>query len=141
MTTEISTELLAAYQATEYRVEAMPEPFCLSIGQYSAALARLLDDSECHSAAFISAHNPFSEPHGADTNALAHEQLKQALEDQSTILIEGAGRDPAGLWPEEKSVLAIGLELEQARRVATRFGQNAMVWVESDAVPELVLLR
>ena len=139
--TEISQELLAAYQATEYWVGATPDPFCLYVGHRSAPLARLLDASGCGCAAFISAHNPFSEPRALDTNAVAHERLRQALDEQSTVLIEGVGRDAARLWPEEKSFLAIGLPLEEARQMGKRFGQNAIGWAGSDAVPRLILLR
>ena len=139
--TEISQELLAAYQATEYWVGATPDPFCLYVGRRSAPLARLLDDSECGCAAFISAHNPFSEPRAPDANVEAHESLRKVLDDQSTVLIEGVGRDAARLWPEEKSFLAIGLPLEEARQMGKRFGQNAIVWAGSDAVPRLILLR
>ncbi len=139
--TEISQELLAAYLATEYWVGATPDPFCLYIGQHSAPLAELLDDSGCSCATFITSHNPFSESRTVDANAEAHERLRQALDSQSKVLIEGVGRDAARLWPAEKSFLAIGVSLEKAKQLGRRFAQNAIVWVGSDAVPRLVLLR
>lgn len=141
MATEISPELLAAYQATEYWVCAMQAPFCLFIGQRSEPLARLFNESRCGCAAFITAHNPFSEAHSILANGEAHERLRKALSRHSTALIEGAGRDAARLWPEEKSFLALGLLLPEARRIGKCFKQNAIVWVGSDAVPKLMLLR
>lgn len=141
MATEISPELLAAYQATEYWVCAMRAPFCLSIGQRSGPLARLFNESGCGCAAFITAHNPFSEPHSVLANGEAHERLRKALSRHSTVLIEGVGRDAARLWPEEKSFLALGLPLPEARRVGKFFRQNAIVWAGSDAVPGLIVLR
>jgi hypothetical protein len=139
--TELSPQLLAAYQATEYWVGASPEPFCLRVSQHSAALERLLGDSGCRSAAFMSAHNPFSEPRPAHANAIAHERLKRTLERQSMRLIEGVGRDSGGSWTEEKSVLALEISLPNARKVGAAFLQNAIVWAGRDAVPRLILLR
>ena len=139
--TEIPSELLAAYQATEYWVGGEPGAFCLCVEQYSATLAQLLHQSKRACAAFISAHNPFSKPSTARANGAAHERLRQELVRQSARLIEGAGRDAAGRWPAEKSFLAIGLGLEASREVGKRFGQNAIVWAGSDAVPRLILLR
>lgn len=127
LATEISQELLAAYRATEYWVGTGPDPFCLYIGQHSAPFAPLLDDSGCGCAVVISAHNPFGKPRAIDAIAESHERLRRALDNQSTVLIEGVGRDTARLWPEEKSFLAIGLPLEAARQMGKRFGQNAIV--------------
>ena len=139
--TEIPPELLAAYHATEYWVGNEPGGFCLRVEIYSAQLAQLLLESECECAAFISAHNPFSKPRAARANGAAHERLRQALAQQSARLLEGAGRDAGGRWPEEKSFLAIGLGLEASKEVGKRFRQNAIVWAGSDAVPRLILLR
>ncbi len=139
--TEISPELIAAYRATEYWVGGSPGAFCLRVEQYSAPLAQLLHGAECGCAAFISAHNPFSEPNTTCTNARAHERLRRTLALQTTRLIEGVGRDAAGQWPEEKSFLAVGLGLEASKDVGAHFGQNAIVWAGSDAIPRLILLR
>lgn len=51
--TEISTKLLAAYQATKYRVDCAPEAFCLRVDQFSAPLANLFRELRCGCAAFI----------------------------------------------------------------------------------------
>jgi hypothetical protein len=139
--TELPPELLAAYEATEYWVGEDQGAFCLRVERYSEPLARLLEASESECAAFISAHNPASKPCTPRANEVAHESLRQELARQSARLIEGAGRDAAGCWPEEKSFLAIGLGLEASREVGIRFGQNAIVWAGRDAVPHLILLR
>ena len=49
--------------------------------------------------------------------------------------------DPIGAWPEEKSFLALGVGEDTARKLGNRFRQDAVVWVRSDAVPRLLLLR
>lgn len=139
--TEIAPELLAAYQTAEYWVCGAPESFCLRVGHYSAPLAQLLQETNCRCAAFVSAHNPSSEPGPARANREAHERLRRTLVPQTTCLIDGAGRDAGGQWPDERSFLAIGLGLDASKIVGEQFGQNAIVWAGSDAIPRLILLR
>jgi hypothetical protein len=52
---------------------------------------------------------------------------------------EGQGEDPS--WLAEASFLVLGLGREEASDLGRKYGQNAIVWVGSDGVPELVLLR
>lgn len=56
-------------------------------------------------------------------------------------IIKGESRDPSGAWPEEKSFLALGLDLETSQVLGREFGQNAIVWAGADAIPRLILLR
>ena len=55
--------------------------------------------------------------------------------------MDGAGADPTGAWPAEKSFLALGVGEEAARNLGNCFHQDAVVWVGPDAVPRLLLLR
>jgi len=139
--TELPSELLAAYQATEYWVGADEGAFCMRVDCYSEPLAQLLHAAESECAAFISAHNPFSEANTPRATEFAHERLRQELARRSARLIEGAGKDAAGRWPDEQSILAIGLGLDASKEMGIRFRQNAIVWADSDSVPRLILLR
>lgn len=56
-------------------------------------------------------------------------------------IIKGESHDPSGAWPEEKSFLALGLDLETSQVLGREFGQNAIVWAGADAIPRLILLR
>lgn len=56
-------------------------------------------------------------------------------------MIGGLNIDPAGQWPQEKSFFVLGVDLETARAIGQHFKQNAIVWIQSDAIPHLVLLR
>ena len=64
-----------------------------------------------------------------------------ALERLGYAWVPGCGRDPAGVWPGEASVLVPGMGLAEATAIARRFAQNAVVWSAADARPQLVLLR
>lgn len=74
-------------------------------------------------------------------NAAAHARLGAELAAAGYRVVEGAGEDPDGRWPAEPSYLVLGMDLEAARELGRRYGQNAIVWAGADAVPELLLLR
>ena len=137
---EIPPELIAAYRATNYRVFGQ-EPFVLNIGQPSKPLQKLYDKHGCRSAAFITASNPFSQPTTDAGNTRLQALLETELLGISTALLAGMGEDPSGQWPGEKSTLALGLSLTDAKSIGIYFRQNAFVWIDRDANPELLVLR
>ena len=137
---EIPPKLIAAYRATNYRVFGQ-EPFVLNIGQSSKPLQKLYDKHGCRSAAFITASNPFSQPTTDAGNTRLQALLETELLGISTALIAGMGEDPSGQWPGEKSTLALGLSLTDAKSIGIYFRQNAFVWIDRDANPELLVLR
>ena len=116
-------EQLAAYRASEYRVFAQPE-LVLRIGEPSAA--------------FLTAANPHSERRPAAENLAALERLAQDA--SAWRILRGEGRSADGRW-REPSLLVLGIEREHARALGRRYGQNAIVFVERGAAPELVLLE
>lgn len=72
---------------------------------------------------------------------MAHAQLAAQLQEMGLQAIEGSGSEEGNDWPAEHSYFAMGLALEPAKAIGTRFNQDAIVWVGSDAVPELIFLR
>lgn len=136
---ELSPALLIAYRSADYIVEAR-EPFVLNIDQYSTALATLYSAHNSLTAAFITACNPASQVLPAEDNAARQQVLQQVLQDLGLHCLPGRGEDPAGQWPGEDSFLVLGIEKETACGLGRQFGQNAIVFCNSDAVPQLVLL-
>ena len=130
-------EQLAAYRASEYRVSVQPE-LVLRIGEPSAALDALLEASAAAGAAFLTAANPHSEPRPAAENRAALERLAQDVSAWQVRL--GEGRSADGRW-REPSLLVIGIDREQAQALGRRYGQNAIVFIDKGAAPELVLLE
>lgn len=137
----IPAELVAAYQAAEYRVDAGPAAFSFHVRTHSPELARLLAETRQHCAVFVTAHNPYSEPQSTAENHAADARLRRRLAELTADLYPAAGVDPRGAWPAEPGYLALGVPLEVARRVGREFRQNAIVWIGVDARPELILLR
>lgn len=141
MTSEISRDLIEAYRSTLFRCGDGPGAFVLRIGACSAALTDLYAEAGVSQAAYVTAFNPGSETQSADVNAAAHTRLGAELAAAGYRVVQGAGEDPDGRWPAEPSYLVLGMDLEAARELGQRYGQNAIVWAGAEAVPELLLLR
>lgn len=138
--TVISDALVAAYSATNYRVISADSPFALRIGLRSDELARLFVLTGQQGATFITAENPFSQAVSAEENAANQARLQRDLTKLGATVLEGAGEGQYPEWPAEASFLAIGLSRAQACDLGRKYRQNAIVWIDADAVPELVLL-
>ena len=137
----IPTALLEAYGATHYRVRDGRHDFTLQIGKHSQELADLLEQTNSASAVFITADNPFSEVASDLDNVASNGLLLDRLKHLAVAVYEGAGQDAEGKWPAETSYLALGISRLQAATLGIEFRQNAVVCIEQDAIPELVLLR
>jgi uncharacterized protein len=131
----LTPDLIDAYEGALYALEAGP---VLRVGEPSAELERLLDVHNATSAAFVTAANPRGEQRSHAENARAMAALRAAL---ALPCLAGEGRDPEGRWSAEPSVLVLGIARWEAEALGRRFGQNAIVYVEKGAAPELVLLR
>lgn len=107
----------------------------------SEALARLYAITGQTCDVFITAFNPFGQAQSDEANEATHGRLGKCLRALTPYVIEGAGADPAGAWPEEKSFVALGINLVTARPLGLRVRQDAVVWVGEDAIPRLILLR
>ena len=143
----IACELIEAYLAANYRVDADPA-FVLKVGVCSLPLLDLFGRHRCECAAYLTACNPFSQDVGPAENAARQAELARQLKGRSLTFIEGIGLDGqmpadggASQWPGEPSFLVLGLSLEAARALGRKHAQNALLWCASDGVPQLVLLR
>ena len=138
--TEIPSDLIMAYETTDFRVLA-PREFTLSVGQRSAELHALYVELGLTCAGYLTAWNPFSKEASELENENAQRQLLWQLSLEGFPALNALGIDPSGDWPGEESVFVPGLSLDRAKLLGSEFGQNAIVWAGSDAMPQLVLLR
>jgi glycine/D-amino acid oxidase-like deaminating enzyme len=134
----ISPELIAAYENADYVVFADPE-LVLRIGEPSARLDALLEKERARTAAFVTAANPHSKPRPAAQNAAALDALDRLIAAAGYPWRAGEGREPDGKWIEP-SRLVIGMYRENAEALGRLFGQNAIVFIEKGAAPELLVL-
>jgi hypothetical protein len=125
-------ELLAAYQATNYRVR-------LARGGYATIKVDrplpvdLLPLVGAHSWGFITAWNPLSQPISRQLNRQPQRLLLRALREcPGTAAIYAAlGVGSEGPW-KEPSLFVVGPEIGQLDPLAQCFGQNAYVHGRGD---------
>jgi hypothetical protein len=135
----IDPGLLAAYLGAEYVVYGEPD-IVLRVGERSAALDALLEDTGAQTAAFLTAANPGGILMDAGENALSTEALRSAQEQAGYTCLAGEGRDPQEEWPAEPSVLVLGIARGEAEILGRSYEQSAIVFVDMGRPPELVLL-
>lgn len=136
----VCAQLIAHYTDAHYRISTPTESITLRIDQYSQPLARLIASNQSR-AAIISACNPYSELLSDEENVTAHKALGNLLTHHAYPAIESLNIDPAGIWPVEKSFFIPGIDINTAKSLGQQFSQNAIVWIDSDAIPRLILLR
>ncbi len=136
----IPQETIHAYLETSYHVDTEP-PFTLKIGEASNELLAAHKKYNTDCSAYLTAWNPLSQCSSDSENTSYQNALLQTLARRSLNFVEGIGQHPSNNWPGESSVLVFGVTLETSKRLGAKFEQNAIVWIGSDAVPQLILLR
>jgi hypothetical protein len=137
---QIPRETIRAYRETHYRVRGS-KPTVLTIDAANTILAEMHESNCVASSGFVTACNPFSVLLDDAANADRQRMLAREIERRGWRAVDGVGEHPSNDWPGEPSFLVFGLSLEDAKALGVEFGQNAVVWAGSDAVPRLVLLR
>ena len=127
----IDPALIKAYRQAEYEVQANPQHYILRIGEVNHALVEQMKKEQVTTAAYLTAFNPYGQQIGLEENQRAQKQLLVDLDLLSIHYLQGQGRDAAGVWPSEPSVLALGITLQDAEILADRYGQNAFVWISN----------
>ena len=141
MRSHISNVLIQAYRNTDYHVTTN-NLFILRIGTYSELLEHLHVRHDCKSSAFVTAYCPFSKSLSLEEN----EKLQHLLETELTAMGfrfingYGQGRGANSDW-KERSVLVLGVSLEEATRLAKKYEQNAFVWNDSDCISRLIVIN
>lgn len=138
--TVIPEELYQAYIETDYIVQTEPK-LVLQIGEQLPELIQLHKQHQVDCSTFITAYNPYSQSYNLEQNNFRQKQLMHELKKQKLKFIDGVGQHPSNHWLGEPSLFVLGLSLAEAKTLGARFEQNALVWVDLDAVPKLVLLR
>ena len=138
--TAIDPRTVQAYRDTDYLVFANPV-FVLRVDRPSPPLDAVHRRAGVKCSAFISACNPYSQQLEASLNVARERALKAELTRRGLQYIDGLGQHPSNHWPGEASVLVLGLSDAEARALAARYAQNALLWMGADTAVELVLLR
>lgn len=138
--TRLSPGLIAAYHATLYRVHGTP-PLDKRIGQRSVAVENLMRRRRVRTAAVLTAENPGSRRLAPLVNEIRARRLDRALQRLGLEWLPATAIDVDGLWPPEFGRFVLGPSFATSVRLARRFDQNAMVWIELGQPVRLVLCR
>jgi hypothetical protein len=138
MPTRIPSELRRAYEQAVYCVYTEATELELQIGLQHPALDALLASHKVSAAAFITACNPASAVLSDADNDVRHARLVADVQASGLSYLHGEGRDPAGQWQPEQSLLILGIKQTAAAELAARYGQNACVFLASGCAPQLV---
>ncbi|BCS35947.1 hypothetical protein TBR22_A51820 [Luteitalea sp. TBR-22] len=131
--------LLEAYRRAEYRVADRGYTFTLRIDALSWPLRAVHASFGVDRSAYITAWNPGSVPTDRAINEAAQASLTADVEALGLHWLRGEGVDPSGSWPGEPSLLVLGLREPEARALAARYGQVAILYASSDATPRLLV--
>jgi hypothetical protein len=135
MKSGLDEALRQKYLDTDYIVSDDP-PLLMRIGVQSDDLRVLLGSMGVESAAFITAWNPHSEQLTDDENDDRQGVLLTDIEKlRLNYLVGYSQRDDL----QEYSYLVLGIDKDQATSMATRFEQNAYVWIGPAGIPELII--
>ncbi|MDV6345765.1 DUF3293 domain-containing protein [Nitrosomonas sp. Is37] len=137
----IPAKLIQNYVTAHYQARIDSGTLTLLIGQHSKLLSKLMKEYGTQCVLYITACNPHSQPQDREANLTASNQLFVLLSTLSNHIFSGKSSDPAGKWPAESSFLALGIDFVASKTLGRQFDQNAIVWVDLDAIPRLILLR
>ena len=139
--TEISPEKIRAYRATSYKLGHTDTDITLTVGRLSPEVLVLFKYRQVSCAAFLTAYNPRGSQQSDAENDLAHARLEAEVTSLGLQFLEGSGSEEGTDWPAERSLFALGLGQADAEKLGRLFNQDAIVWVGTEGVPELILLR
>ena len=130
--------LLAAYRAAEYVIPIGGRLCRFQIDRPTpSALADWLSTEGA--SGWLSAFNPGSQQLPILENLVRHESLWRRLQAEKLTALAGYAGDPAGLWPDETSLLVPAIGLQRLNRLALEFGQLGFLWLEPGQPPRLWL--
>ncbi len=129
-------ELEQAYYNTRYIVADI----ILRVDKTNEQLDELLIKNNCASYAFITAHNPLSQLLPENENKRRHEQLIAFIKKSEFKYFEGFGEGTTG-WPNETSLLILGIRKEEAIACGIKFNQKAIIFGQLKGLASLIMIQ
>lgn len=111
----------------------------LSVGKKSEMLDTLLSQHGEKSWAFITPYNPYPDTLADEENLVRFAELESMLTSYSSYQGEGRGNDEHPCVPE-RSILVLGISLEEAKRIGNYFHQKAILAGVIGGAVKLVVL-
>ena len=130
----LDPSLIEAYHQTDYH---FGDTF-FNIGELSSKADSLLQQFAPAGGLFITAWNPLGEELTLEDNLKANQNLKPELLIRGLNVIDGYGVSKDGKWRED-SFFTYPIDEENSLKLCCDFSQNAVVYVSSNGLPELLI--
>ena len=142
-TRQLPPALQQAYRNALYQVDASKGAVAqtLRVGERNDWLEQQLGQQPIQAACYLTACNPWGQILEPAENARRMSALRHAVDSEGLQYLDGCGQDPLGQWPAEDSVLIWGMDADTARQWGRHWQQNAVLWSDADARPQLLWLR
>lgn len=136
----VDESLIQAYLEAKY-VACSDHYITMQVNHFNAALLQVMVKNGYASAAFITAYNPFSNPLTQEENEQRHQHFLSIIAEKNIPHFTGFGTDKEEEWPKEQSLLLFNITKLDSLELAKQFGQNAILWIEDDAIPQLLITQ
>lgn len=130
--------LAAAFNATTYQVFTEEGDFALRIGRLDRGFDAFVVARGGGPWGIVTAANPAAKRCAEADNQRALQALLDRVGRLGKIFRHTCHRADDGAWPEEKGVLLLNADVDEARCLAREFGQCACVIGSVGHAPELV---
>lgn len=132
------TSRIAAFNATTYRVQLPDFVSDLRIGCAHPILAAFFTSQASVEAIWISASNPNSTLQTEAWNIIQTKRLATSLQQADFAFFPSSAIPDDALWPPERAYLVLGMTLIQGKTLARTFHQEAFLWLDAKACPQLI---
>lgn len=113
----------------------------MRIGVIDAAMQTLLKHYHAGSFCAITAANPHSQQRCASINKNRNAELEKDLHNlgaqRSWLVFPASNQPDDDSWPAEPGFVVLNMPLNTALMLAEKYQQNALVWADESARPEL----
>lgn len=130
-TKTISPKLIKAYREAIYVINLGDREIALQVSKASLPLAKLMEEWDVSTAAFLTGFNPYSKILDSQENELRQKKMWSDAQPICSKIFPGIGRDKNDQWPDELSMLALGINLQDAQALADQYEQNAFLWISN----------
>lgn len=130
--------LLRAFAAADYRVSIDRHEYAIRIGREHPQLDRALGRRPW---GILTACNPGGRLADDEDNRQQQKALERAVEEAGWRHWPGRNLDPHHQWPQEPSLLIADVDADALARLASRFGQAAIVTGQPGGRAELRACR
>lgn len=129
----MKTDLEQHYIDTIYIVFLAEKQYGVKIGEENLpVINQLFDNENTTTAAILTAWNPRSQAVDLTQNKLRNDDLYNLLQEKKYLFFEAIGKGKYTRWPAEEGYFILGLNKEEAEKLAVHYEQNAYVWLEKN---------